>query len=255
MILAIDIGNSNIVVGCILNEKINFIERISTEISRTTVEYAVQLSSIMNIFHVAAKEIDGAIISSVVPQLTPVLKSAIEKLYDVKVMVVGPGLKTGLNIRIDDPAQLGSDLLVDSVAAISEYKAPLIVIDMGTATSFCVVNKKNQYIGGVIAPGVRTALDSLVSKTSLLHQISLEAPKEIIGRNTVECMKSGMIYGNAAYIDGMVERIEAELGEECTIIATGGPSNAIIPFCKRKIIVDECLMLKGLKVIYDKNHK
>lgn len=254
MILAIDIGNSNIIIGCI-SDKIRFIERISTELSRTEVEYAVQIRSIMSIHNVADGEIDGAIISSVVPQLTRTLKTAVSKLYKVRVMIVGPGLKTGLNVRIDNPAQLGSDLLVDSVAAIAEYEAPLIVIDMGTATSFCVINRQKQYIGGVIMPGVRTSLDSLVSKTSLLQQISLEAPIHVIGRNTIDCMKSGAVYGNAAYIDGMIARIEAELGETCTVIATGSPAHAIIPFCERKIRIDDSLMLKGLKVIYEKNHK
>ena len=255
MILAVDIGNSNIMVGGISGKKIEFIERISTEKSRTSVEYAVSIRSISDIYKVPVSDISGAIISSVVPQLTSVVKTAIEKLYNVNPMIVGPGLKTGLNIMIDDPGQLGSDLLVDSVAAISEHEAPLVVIDMGTAMSFCVINSKNRYIGGMIAPGIRTSIDSLVSNTSLLQQIELEPPKNIIGRNTIDCMKSGVIYGFAGFIDGLIEQIEKQLKCSCTVIATGGPAHAVIPFCKHDILIDNDLMIKGLKVIYDKNHR
>lgn len=255
MILAVDIGNSCITIGGVSADKIEFIEHISTEKSRTALEYAVSIKSVLDLNNSSAVDIGGAIISSVVPQLTAVVKLAIEKLYNVSSMVVGPGLKTGLNIMIDDPAQLGSDLLVDSVAALSEHKAPLIVIDMGTAMSFCVINSKNQYIGGMIAPGIRTSLDSLVSNTSLLQQIELEPPKNIIGRNTIDCMKSGIIYGYAGFIDGLIEQIELQLKAKCTIIATGGPAHAVIPFCKHEILIDNDLMIKGLKVIYCKNHK
>ncbi len=255
MILAVDIGNSSITIGGVSADKIEFIEHISTEKSRTALEYAVSIRSVLDLNNSSAVDIDGAIISSVVPQLTAVVKLAIEKLYKVNAMVVGPGLKTGLNIMIDDPAQLGSDLLVDSVAAMSEHKAPLIVIDMGTAMSFCVINSKNQYIGGMIAPGIRTSLDSLVSNTSLLQQIELEPPKNIIGRNTIDCMKSGIIYGYAGFIDGLIEQIELQLKSKCTIIATGGPAHAVIPYCKHEILIDNDLMIKGLKVIYCKNHK
>ncbi len=255
MILAADIGNSSMVLGCIAEEQIVFTERISTDRAMTAVEYAVRISSILRLYRISPDEITGAILSSVVPQLTPVLQDAVEKLFHVKVMIVGPGLKTGLNILIDDPAQLGSDLLVDSVAALSEHAAPLVVIDMGTATSFCVINRKKQYIGGLIFPGLKTSLDSLVSNTSLLLQINPEAPKNVVGRNTVDCMKNGIVYGTAAMIDGILERIEEEQQDSFTILATGSAARAIIPFCKKKILVDDDLMLKGLKVIYEKNTK
>ena len=231
MILAIDVGNSNIVVGWI-EENIRFI---------------------MEIYHIQEGDLEGGIISSVVPQVTEVLKRAVEKLIKAPVKIVGPGLKTGLNILIDNPAQLGGDLLVDSVAAMAEHEAPLIVIDMGTATTVCVINEKKQYLGGMILPGVRTSLDSLVSNTSLLQQIGLEPPSKVIGSNTIEGMKSGILYGNAAAMDGLIERIEEELGKTCTIVATGGLAKFVIPFCKREIVIDDDLLLKGLKIIYDKN--
>ena len=188
-----------------------------------------------------------------VPQVTEVLRMAVEKLIKVPVLIVGPGLKTGLNILIDNPAQLGSDLLVASVAGLAEHPVPQIIIDMGTATTVCVINRKRQYIGGMVVPGVRTGLDSLVSNTSLLQQITLEPPKKVIGSNTIDAMKSGIIYGNAAIMDGLVDRIEAELGEKCTILATGGLAEVIIPHCRHKILVDDDLLLKGLKIIYEKN--
>lgn len=253
MILAIDVGNSNIVVGCIDDKEIRFIERISTDRHQTEVEYAISLKNIMEIYEINGRDLEGGIISSVVPQVTEVLRCAVEKLIRKPVKIVGPGLKTGLNILIDNPAQLGSDLLVDSVAALAEHPAPLIIIDMGTATTVCVINQKRQYIGGMIVPGVRTALDSLVTNTSLLQQISLEPPKKVIGSNTIDGMKSGIIYGNAATMDGLIDRIEEELGGKCTIIATGGLAGAIVPHCRRKILIDDDLLLKGLRVIYEKN--
>lgn len=255
MILAIDVGNSNIVVGCIEKADIRFIERLSTDRKKTELEYAVSIKNIMEIYHIQAGELEGGIISSVVPQVTEVMKRAVEKLIKAPVKIVGPGLKTGLNILIDNPAQLGGDLLVDSVAALAEHEPPLIIIDMGTATTVCVINEKRQYLGGMILPGIRTSLDSLVSNTSLLQQIGLEPPAKVIGSNTIDSMKSGILYGNAAALDGLIERIEEELGQRTTIVATGGLAKFVIPFCKREIAIDDDLLLKGLKIIYDKNRR
>lgn len=187
------------------------------------------------------------------PQITEVVKHAIEKLIHKSVKVVGPGLKTGLNIRMDNPAQLGSDLVVDAVAAMAEHPVPLVVIDMGTATTVSVINSKRYYIGGMILPGIRTASDSLVSNAAQLTQISFELPKRLIGSNTIDCMKSGAMYGNAAALDGLLERIEEELGETCTAVATGGLAKCVIPLCKRKILLDDNLLMKGLQIIYNKN--
>lgn len=154
---------------------------------------------------------------------------------------------------MDNPAQVGSDRIVNAVAAINEYAAPLIIIDMGTATTFCVVDEKKNYIGGMILPGVRISLDALTSGTSQLSRISIEAPKKIIGKNTIDCMKSGIINGNAACIDGMISRINRELGQEATVIATGGLAKKIVPHCEKEILIDDELLLKGLRLIYEKN--
>ncbi len=233
MILAVDIGNTNIIAGCINDDKIFCIERLSTDRAQTPVEYAMRIKTVLDMYGIDTSEVSGSVLSSVVPQLTPVLTETLKKLFKSQPLIVGPGLKTGINIRIDDPAQLGSSLLVYSVAALAEHEPPFIVIEMGTATTFCIVNRNRQYIGGVICPGVRTALDSLVSKTALLHQVNLEDPGSIIGRNTANSMKSGLIYGSAACIDGVVERIEKEIGEHCTHIATGRNASEIVPPCKK----------------------
>ena len=253
MILAIDIGNTNIVVGCIDDEKTYFIERLSTVRTKTELEYAVDLKTVLDIYHIKKTEIEGCIISSVVPQITDIARLAAEKILKKEVMVLGPGVKTGLNIMMDNPGQLGADMVADAVAGLASYPVPFIVIDMGTATTVSVVNDKKQYIGGMILPGVGVSLDALTSRASQLSGISIDAPKHIIGKNTIECMKSGVLYSNAAALDGIVERIEEELGQRTTVIATGGLAKKIVSHCKREIILDEDLLLKGLRVIYEKN--
>lgn len=255
MLLAIDMGNTNIVIGCIDDNQIYFIERLSTSTLKTELEYAVDFKTVLELHNICAVDIDGAIISSVVPQLNLVIKSALEKLIKIPPFIVGPGLKNGLNILMDNPSQLGSDLVVNAVATLQEYGAPAIIIDMGTATTISVVDKNRNYVGGQILPGVQVSLDSLVSRTAQLPRISLDAPKKVIGTNTINCMKSGILYGNASCIDGMIDRIEEELGYHATVIATGGLAKSIIPFCKHEIILDDDLLLKGLKIIYDKNTK
>ena len=253
MILAIDIGNTNIVVGCIDDEKTYFIERLSTVRTKTELEYAVDLKTVLDIYHIKNTDIEGCIISSVVPQITDIARLAAEKILKKEVMVLGPGVKTGLNIMMDNPGQLGADMVADAVAGLASYPVPFIVIDMGTATTVSVVNDKKQYIGGMILPGVGVSLDALTSRASQLSGISIDAPKHIIGKNTIECMKSGVLYSNAAALDGIVERIEEELGQRTTVIATGGLAKKIVSHCKREVILDEDLLLKGLRVIYEKN--
>ena len=250
MILAIDIGNTNIVLGCMDEGRCVFVERLSTVRTRTELEYAIDIKNVLDIYHIKREELQGGIISSVVPQITTIVKIAAEKILRGEVLVVGAGIRTGLNIRIDNPAQLGSDLVVDSVAAIAEYSAPMLVFDMGTANTVCVIDKNKNYIGGMIYPGVGVSLDSLTANASQLGGIGIEAPERIIGKNTVECMKSGVIYSSAAAIDGIIDRLEEELGGNLTVIATGGLAKKIIPFCRRKSIVDAKLLLKGLEVIY-----
>ncbi len=253
MIIAIDMGNTNIVVGCIDDEKIHFTERISTNLNYTELEYAMAIKAVMDIRGVSAKEVKGSIISSVIPSLTHTVKNALRKLLKSEPLVVGAGLKTGLNIRIDDPGSLGADIAVDSIAALNLYKTPNIVIDMGTATTMTALDKEGAYIGGIIFPGVNVSLESLISKTSLLPRISYSTPKKVIGTNTIDAMKSGIIYGEASRIDGMIDRFEEELGEKASVVATGGLASVIIPHCRHDITLDPDLLLKGLKIIYDKN--
>lgn len=233
MILAVDIGNSNIVLGCFEGEEILFIERLSTNLQATTLEYTIMIKNILELNGFNDFSFQGGIISSVVPSVTLAVKAAMERLTDHRVMVVGPGIKTGLKILLDNPAQLGSDRVADAVAAINNYQAPIIIVDMGTATTISVIDHDKNFLGGMILPGLRASLDSLTNRTSQLPNISLVPPKKIIGSNTIDCMKSGIINGTASSIDGIIDRIEAELGEQCTVISTGGVSQTIIPFCKK----------------------
>ena len=250
MILAIDIGNTNIVIGCIQKGECLFVERLSTVHTKTELEYAIDIKNVLDIYHIRQEQLEGGIISSVVPQVTRAAKLAVEKILKKEVLIVGAGIKTGLNIRIDNPAQLGSDLVVDSVAGIAEYPVPL-----GTANTVCVIDRNKNYIGGMIYPGIGVSLDSLTAHASQLGGISLEAPEHIIGKNTTECMKSGVIYSAAAAMDGIIDRLEKELGETATVIATGGLAKRIVPHCRRKVILDDNLLLKGLYIIYQKNRK
>ncbi|MDD2971319.1 MAG: type III pantothenate kinase [Lachnospiraceae bacterium] len=253
MIFAIDMGNTNIVVGCFNDEAILFTERISTDAKKTELEYAVLFKTVLEIHGITPAMISGSIISSVVPQLVHIMVDAIQKITPITPVIVGPGVKNGLNIRMDNPKQLGADLVVDAVAGLQEYGAPLIIIDMGTATTISVIDAQKNYVGGMILPGVRVSVDSLVSRTSQLPRISLEAPRKSIGTNTIHCMQSGIVYGQASCLDGMVDRIEEELGYKATVVATGGLAQIITPHCKKEIILDDDLLLKGLKIIYDKN--
>lgn len=253
MILAVDIGNTNIVLGCIRDREILFTERLSTDHSKTDLEHAISIKNVLEMHNLNPKDIEGAIIGSVVPPITSLIKQALYKITGCEAMIVGPGVKTGLNILMDNPAQVGSDLIVGAVAGIDEYPLPLVLVDMGTATTICVIDEKKNYIGGMILPGLRVSLDSLTSRTSQLPRISLDPPKRLIGKNTIDCMKSGILYGNASCIDGMVDRIEKELGQPVTVVATGGLAGSIAPLCNHEIILDDELLLKGLLLIYEKN--
>lgn len=253
MILAIDIGNTNIVLGCVDKEKTYFIERLSTIKTKMELEYAIDIKMVLDIHGINPAKLEGAIISSVVPQITNVVKEAAEKILKKKTLVVGPGVKNGLNILMDNPAQLGSDLVADAVAGIAEYEPPLIIFDLGTATTVSVIDAKKNYIGGMIYPGINVSLNALTANASQLQGISLDAPRRIIGRNTIECMKSGVLHSSAASLDGIIERLEEELGQPATAIATGGLAKKVVPYCRKKVILDDDLLLKGLQVIYDKN--
>lgn len=253
MILAVDIGNTNIVIGCIEQGKVYFVERVSTNISKTELEYVVEFKTLLDLYQIRVDEITGSIIASVVPPLNNIVRSAMEKLLHRSPLVVGPGVKTGLNILMDNPGQVGSDLIVNAVSALKYYGAPIIIIDMGTATTISVVDEKKNYVGGMILPGVKVSLESLVNRTSQLPRISVEPPRKVIGKNTIDCMKSGIVLGQASSIDGMIERIWEELGTEAPVVATGGLAGCIVPYCKKRIVCDNELTLKGLDIIYRKN--
>ncbi len=255
MLLAIDIGNTNIVIGVIREDEILFKARIATDRLRTSDQYGVEMLNLLQMFHISREEITDCIISSVVPPVFNSVYTGVVKLIGKQPLVVGPGLKTGLNIHVDTPSQVGADRIVAAVAALAEYTAPLVLIDMGTATTLEVVEPENVYMGGVIFPGVMVSLDSLTSRTAQLPGISLDKPKHVIGKNTVDCMRSGAMYGTAAMLDGLIDRIAEELGHSSTIIATGGIAQFIIPLCKHEIILEKELLLKGLNVLYKKNKK
>lgn len=253
MILTIDIGNSNIVFGCVDGDDILFEARVRTDATKTSDEYCVDLKIILDVYGVDHRNIEGAIISSVVPQVLNSLKTAVKKLIGKTALVVGPGLKTGLNIKIDNPSQTGADLVVGCVAALREHAAPMIVIDMGTATTMVVLDKNGSLIGGSISPGVKISLDALTEGTALLPGLQLDQPKKAIGRNTIDCMRSGIMLGAACMLDGMVQRMEEELGQGTTVIITGGIAKFIVPLCRREMIYDKDLLIKGLVALYREN--
>ena len=253
MILTVDIGNSNIVLGGVEDERIVFEARLRTDSTKTSDEYCIDLKMILNVYGIEPTQIEGSIIGSVVPQVLNSLQTAIKKLTGKAALVVGPGLKTGLNIKIENPAQTGADLVVGCVAALREHAAPLIVVDMGTATTMVVLDETGALIGGSISPGVKISMDALTEKAALLPGLQLDAPKKAIGRNTIDCMRSGIMLGAACMLDGMVERMESELGRKTTVVVTGGIAKFVIPMCKTPVIYDKDLLVKGLAILYRDN--
>ena len=255
MILTIDIGNSNIVLGGVKDDEIVFEARLRTEVTKTSDQYCVDLKILMEVYGVSNKDIEGTIIASVVPQVLNSVRTAVQKLTGKTPLVVGPGLKTGLNILLENPGQTGADLVVADVAALREHKPPLIVIDMGTATTMSVLDKNGAHIGGCIIPGVKISMDALTDRTALLPGLQLDQPKKAIGRNTIDAMRSGIMMGTACMLDGMVERMEAELGCKTTVIITGGIAKFIVPMCKTPMIYDKDLLIKGLAILYRENKR
>lgn len=254
MLLAIDIGNSNVVIGC-LDDNNNTVRlfRMVTDLKKTEDEYASGMKTILEYNGVDCTSFEGAIICSVVPPLTEIFRTAVEKMIGRRALVLGTGVKTGLNIMIENPASLGGDIVAASVAAMAEYPLPVIVFDMGTATTITVVDKDNRYIGGAIVPGVALSMNALFAGTSLLQKVPIEAPKKCINTTTTESMQSGAIFGNAALMDGMIDRFEQELGCKASLVATGGIAAKIVPYCRHEIVYDENLLLRGLGIIYRKN--
>lgn len=253
MVLAIDIGNTNIVIGGFVDDKLKFVARIATSIKNTEDEYASKILGVLSMHGINKPEIKGAIISSVVPPLNSVMKKAVKIAYGADAIMVGPGIKTGINIRCDNPASVGADLICACVAAHHIYGSPSLVIDMGTATKIMLMDDTGCFCGVSIIPGVNIGLKALSSGTAQLPHISLEAPSSVIGKNTVDAMQSGVVFGNASMIDGMIDRFNEEVGEELKVYATGGLSSTVIKHCRHDIVIDEDLVLKGLNILYNKN--
>ncbi|MBQ3081829.1 MAG: type III pantothenate kinase [Clostridia bacterium] len=253
MVLTIDIGNTNITLGGFEGDNLKFVARLATVSTKTADEYAVLLLNVLSLHNVEKSQIMGAIISSVVPPLNAAMNKAVKSIYGIEAINVGPGIKTGINIHCDTPSSVGADLICACVAAHHIYGSPSLIVDMGTATKMMVVNDKGAFIGVSIIPGVRMGMQALAMGTAQLPQVSLDAPSMVVAKNTVDCVKSGVIYGNAALVDGMIDRICEEVGAVLPVYATGGLSAIIVPHCKHKITLDEHLVLKGLNILYKKN--
>ncbi|MBO4747249.1 MAG: type III pantothenate kinase [Clostridiales bacterium] len=253
MILAVDIGNTHILLGGFDDKEILFTELLTTNRNSTDLEYATLIEAALRVNLLDFASVDGAIVSSVVPNVTSSICRAIERFTSCTPLLVGPGVKTGLKIRTDNPAQVGSDLVMAAVAGIKEYKVPQINIYMGTATAFSLIDETKTFVGTSIGAGMGVAADALCERTSQLPSVAFETPKKVIGTNTVDSVKSGLMYQTAATIDGMIERIEEEYGKPCTVVATGRYAASVTKLCRRTIHTDPDLILKGLMEVYFKN--
>jgi len=253
MILAVNIGNTHISFCCIKNDNISKIYKIITNKNETVYGYAASLHRIFELEKINCEDFEGAIISSVVPPVTEIFKEAVKTLCNKTPLIVGAGIKTGLHIKIDDPGTIAADLVIGAVAAKEHYPLPCAIVDMGTATTITVVDGDGKYIGGTIMPGVSTSLDALTLNTSLLPHIEIKPPQKNIPTNTVDSMKSGIIFGSAGAVDKVLGKFEEEIGELKTVVSTGGMADIIAPYCTHKINSDEKLLFKGLNIIYKKN--
>ena len=253
MLLTIDVGNSNIKFGIYDGDELHRIIKLSTDSHKTADELAVELYTLFQVYSVDVLSIDSCIMCSVVPRITKRLKAAVLSVTGVDPLVVGPGIKTGVNIQIEDPATLGADLVTGCAAALATIDTPCIVISMGTATAICVIDKNRIMQGVIIAPGVSVSLDALTAHGALLPAIELNAPENVVGKNTDESIRSGVVIGTACMIDGLIDKIEKELGYPCSVVATGGIAPMIVNSCKHKIILKDDLILEGLRIIHQKN--
>ena len=253
MILAIDVGNTNIVLGGIEAGKQLFSARLSSDRNKTADQYALDIQGILTMYGVRVKDIEGGILSSVVPYLQTVIPAAVKLLTGVELLVVGPGIKTGLSIRMDNPASVGSDLIVAAVAARAKYPAPIAIVDMGTATTLSVVAKNGSYIGGMIIPGLWTSMNALSAHAAQLPYIDLNGPAKLLGTNTIDCMRSGALIGTAAMLDGLIDRLEEELGEPVSPVLTGGVSPLVVPYCRHRFHLEPDILVDGLRILYSKN--
>ena len=253
MLLVLDIGNTNITLGVYDGKKLLFVSRMATDRSRMEDQYAIELRDILDIYGISLAEVKDVAISSVVPPVDRALQRAVHHLTGVHALCVGPKTKTGIKIGIRNGEMVGADLLVGCVAAAELFEGPCIILDMGTATTFTVLDDDRTMLGGAIVPGIGIALDALTNRTAQLPSISLEAPEKVIGEDTVECMRCGVMNGTAYMIDGMCDHIEQELGKKCSVVATGGLAKEIVPLCERDIVYSDILLLEGLRIIYENN--
>ncbi|MBR6756130.1 MAG: type III pantothenate kinase [Peptococcaceae bacterium] len=256
MLLAFDIGNTNIVIGLFDGQELVANWRISSDRLKTVDEYGLLLEQLFQCSNHKRQDVEAMIISSVVPNLTGTIKSMAERYFNLQPIVVSSGIKTGLALRYENPKEVGADRIVNAVAAVARYGAPLIIVDFGTATTFCVINEQKEYLGGAIAPGVNTSANALIERTAQLPKVELTLPKTVIGRNTVNAIQSGLLYGYSGMVDGMVQRIAEELGyplEKITVVATGGLANTIKEASQTIQVVDPYLTLDGLRILYEKN--
>jgi len=255
MILAIDMGNTNVKIGIVRDINDIIEERIRTDANQTSLEYAEHILSILGLYDIDMKDIEGAILSSVVPSLTAVLSAAVNKLFGFRPIIVNCEMNTTVKLKDGEEMRgVGADLLVGAEAVVDSYPLPCVVVNMGTATTITVVNENREFLGGVILPGMKTSLQALSVGAATLPDISLDRPGSTISLNTEECMRSGIIYGNAAQIDGIVSRMEEELGKDCSVVITGGMSIFCVPYCNHEVFGEDKLMMKGLYKLYQLNH-
>lgn len=255
MILAVDIGNTHIVVGCLSEQGVAMKARLASDPLKTEDEYALILKNVLQLHRIDEQKLEGGIVSSVVPGLTNALRGAVKTVTGKVPLLVGAGLKTGLNIRMDMPGELGADLVVAAVAALEKYPRPIILFDMGTATTLSLLDESGSYMGGMIIPGVQLSLDALGIRTSQLPHLGLDQPRGLIGTNTQESMKAGIVHGTAAMLDGLIDRMNEMLKKPAAVVATGSIAESILPYCKRNITYDSDLMMRGLWLLYCKNKK
>ena len=254
MLLVIDVGNTNIVLGIFKDQELVDHWRVSTDRLRTTDEYGVLIRHLFYLNGVNSEEIDAIIISSVVPPVMPTLERMCQRYFGLTPLVIGPGVKTGMDIKYDNPREVGADRIVNAVAAYEKFGGPVIIIDFGTATTFCAVDKKGTYLGGAICPGIGISTDALVQRTAKLPRIEVVQAEKVICRNTVESMQAGVFYGFVGQVDGIVSLMRKELGCKAKVVATGGLAVIVAPATDAIDVVEPMLTLEGLKIIYDRNN-
>jgi type III pantothenate kinase len=251
--MVVDVGNTNIVLGVYKGKELHYHWRIATSRQKTEDEWAMSLKGLFEHEKLFFGEIEGIIISSVVPPIMYTLELMCKKYFGIKPMVIGPGIKTGLNVKYDNPKEVGADRIVNAVAAIQLYGSPLIVVDFGTATTYCYINEDRQYMGGAISPGISISTEALYTRASKLPRIEIAKPKNVLGTNTVHAMQAGIFYGYVGQVDGIVSRMKAQASTVPTVIATGGMASLVASETETIDVVEPFLTLKGLQMIYEKN--